>query len=400
AVQGSTRSALVLLDIDRFKQINDRYGHLIGDALLQAVVQRVNSCLRDGDIAYRWGGDEFALILEKVEQDAVVEAVCERVVSRLTGSPFHLSGRTVMVSASLGGILFSPQEKTARSLLHDADVALYDVKRAGRNGYRIYDTDLSDKQIARLGLESDLHQAIKNQELTLYFQPQVHYLTGRIVGLEALVRWQHPHFGLLPPASFIGLAETSDLGLDLGGWVLREAIHQAQTWKIKGAAPVVAINSSPMQFQKAEFAQLVGEILKTTGYNPALLELEVMESTAINQLKTTQDTLNAIAQQGVKITLDDFGTGYSEFARLKQLPLHGLKIDRSLTAELGQDSPDQAITAAIVTLAKALNLSVVAEGVETTAQAEVLIAMGCDVMQGYLFSHPIQSERVAEVCWP
>ncbi|MGF1536951.1 MAG: EAL domain-containing protein [Elainellaceae cyanobacterium] len=392
--------ALILLDLDGFKQVNDTYGHPAGDSLLQSVAQQIRSCLREQDVVYRWGGDEFALILEPVRDIGVAEHICERVLSHLTQFMFRVSGRTLRVSASLGGVVFSPNGQSARSLLRAADAALYEVKRAGRCSYRLYNTDLSLNQVVRLNLESNLRQALKERELKLYFQPQINYLTRKVVGLEALIRWQHPQLGLLPPASFIALAESSNLAFDLGKWVLEEAIAQAQSWKVDGTGPVVAINSSPVQFQQLEYASLIEEMLKATSYNPAFLEIEMTEATAINRLRTTQNTLKAIARQGVKITLDDFGTGYSEFARLKQLPLHGIKIDRSLISELGQNSPDQAIAAAIIALAKALKLAVVAEGVETSAQADILKSMGCTVMQGYLFSQPLQPEQVAELCWP
>lgn len=400
---GATQVALVLVDLDGFKQINDTYGHPIGDSLLQVVAQRLNSCLRSGDTAYRWGGDEFALILEDIEGLDLVKDICGRVISRLAASPFQGAGHMFPITASIGAVLFTPGGQSMRSLVHDADRALYEVKRSGRNDYRVYDAnwvDRSPQGVVRSNFKSDFQRALEHRELLLYFQPQIDYLSQTVVGLEALVRWQHPRAGLLTPDAFVALAESNSLALDLGEWVLREAIHQAQTWGKGGPLPTIAVNTSPVQFCQPGFATMVGDILKTTGFNPAGLELEITESTGISQLQLTQQTLAAIAQQGVKICLDDFGIGYSEFARLKQLPLQGIKIDRSLITELGADSPDRAIAQAIITLAEGLSLTVIAEGVETLAQADALKAMGCRIMQGYFFSRPILAAQVAALCWP
>ncbi|MEO0407028.1 MAG: EAL domain-containing protein [Cyanobacteria bacterium P01_A01_bin.135] len=390
----SITCAVAIVDVDHFKQINDTYGHGIGDALLKAFATRLSQCLAPEESLCRWAGDEFAMIMHH-SADRLAHR-CEEILEQLR-APFHIEQNTIQTTGSLG-VARCRFGDGVGSVLGRADVALYQAKRKGRDAYCLYQSAAVARQVSAIQLERDLRRILGNpasiaQQLSLYFQPQVDCTNHKIIALEALVRWQHPQWGLLYPSTFIDLAEASDLIVALGEWTLREGLRQAKRWRSLNAPPVLAVNMSPWQFQQPNLAAMVQQCLVAAGFSPRQLELEITETLAMNQPNVSQDNLSALSKVGVNIALDDFGTGYSSFARLKQLPINTLKIDRSLVADLEQD-PDDAIVAAIVALAQGLDINLVAEGVETPGQMQALQALGCQRMQGYLFSPAIPGEQV------
>lgn len=388
--------AVLFLDLDQFKTINDTLGHAVGDQLLQEVAQRLSSCLRKEDLLGRWGGDEFTLVLHQVESVEAVALTCERILINLH-PPFQFNGHTLHISTSIGVALFPQDGGDRETLLRHADQALYQAKEEGRDTYRFYSTNLNSDTTEGLMLENDLHQALANQEFRLYFQPQIDYSSGEVICLEALLRWQHPRLGLLLPKSFLGIAEKTGLILAIGEWVLREGIRQAQMWQAAGFSNLLlAINFSAKQLQQVNFVKQTQQILQDSQYSPTQLELEITETTAIRQLQLSQTVLENLVKTGVRVCLDDFGTGYSALHLLKHLPLHKLKIDNSFVSELADNPKDQAIVTAIMALSQGLNLDIVAEGVETQEQATALQALGCNYIQGYMLASPLASAQVID----
>lgn len=394
AERHDTKVGIMFLDLDRFKVINDTLGHDVGDLLLQQTAQRLASCLRAEDLLVRWGGDEFVLVLSSAVEATAMAHTCDRILDSLQPS-FLIHHHELHVSTSIG-VAFFPQDGRDREiLLRHADQALYRAKNEGGRTYRFYQASLNKHTAENLRLEYELYKAIDNHELSLYFQPQIDYATGQIIAVEALLRWQHPRRGLLLPGCFLSLAEGNGQIVAIGEWVLREGMHQVQRFQATGFPNLtLAINLSAKQLHQANLVERIYQILQDLGYNPALLELEITETAAIQQLQHSQTVMDNLIQLGVKISLDDFGTGYSSLQLLKQLPLHKLKVDRSFIADLNTNSQSQAIVSAIITLAAGLNLEVVAEGVETKAQAIDLQTMGCNHIQGYWFSPPLPATEV------
>ncbi|WP_008310603.1 putative bifunctional diguanylate cyclase/phosphodiesterase [Leptolyngbya sp. PCC 6406] len=381
--------ALLFLDLDEFKAINDTLGHAVGDLLLQEVAQRLSTCFREGDTLVRWGGDEFTVILHPVETAEAVADACERVLESLR-EPFEIHSHPLHISTSIGVSLFPHDGRDAETLLRHADVTLYQAKDAGRNTYRFYTASMNADAAEALLLENELYQALGNREFRLYFQPQLDSVTGSVVGMEALLRWQHPRLGLLSPESFLKLAERTGLIIAIGEWVLSMGIAQAQIWHSLGFGHLtLGINLSARQFHHPQLMAQIQRAVEAVNYDPTCLELEITETVALRKLKASQEMMAQLRVMGVKISLDDFGTGYSALHALKVLPLDRLKIDRSFITELVDSPPDQAIAIAIIALAQGLFLDVVAEGVETEAQATLLNSLGCAHMQGYWFSHPL-----------
>ncbi len=399
--------ALMFLDLDGFKRINDTLGHSVGDALLQAVAQRLKDKLRPSDIVARTGldemalhfarlgGDEFTVVLPDLLDAGVVGAIAQRVLAVLQ-LPFHVAGQAITISASVGVAVFPEDGGDAATLLKHADTAMYHAKDQGRNNWQLYRQTLTKQAMARLSLENDLRNGLDRDELRLVYQPQVEATSGSIVGMEALIRWQHPTRGLVSPADFIPVAEDSGLILPIGRWVLRTACRQTREWQRQGLSPPrIAVNLSARQVRASEFVSGVLAVIGETGIGADLLELELTESILMDPDPSHIAGLNALRRAGVHFSIDDFGTGYSSMAYVKQFPIGMLKIDRSFVRGLPQSADDAGIVTAILAMAQSLGLDVIAEGVETDAQCAFLRAAKCPKLQGYLFSPPVPAERMA-----
>ncbi|WP_426075932.1 EAL domain-containing protein [Janthinobacterium sp. PSPC3-1] len=395
AARDGEQLAILFIDLDRFKNVNDTLGHHIGDELLQQVAAQLTARLREGDTLARLGGDEFIVLLENVDGQYGATQVAEKLVAMFE-QPFLVAGHELFVTCSVGVSLFPDDAQDLNMLIRNADVAMYQAKARGRNGYRFYAPSMTGEGIERLRLETFLRRSIEKNEIFLNYQPQVEIDTGRLIGVEALVRWNHPELGLIPPARFIPLAEDSGYINQLGKWVLNEACRQMMRWQAQGLhVPKMAVNLSVKQFERGSMAGVVADILRETGLAPQRLQLEVTESVIMN----TGDALgyiNDLHAIGVGLAIDDFGTGYSSLAYLKQLPVQTLKIDRSFIKDISSDANDEAIAIAIIQLGKSMQLSVIAEGVETQEQAAFLLRHGCRLAQGYFYSRPVLAQDIVE----
>lgn len=388
--------ALAFIDLDHFKRVNDSLGHSVGDALLCAVAERLATVVRKVDSIARLGGDEFILILPGLNASDAAD-VARRLVE-VCAQPFRLGGHDLTVTPSLGISLYPGDGKDFETLLKNADTAMYQAKQAGRNTFQFYASEMNVATLEHLMLESNLRSALANKEFMLYYQPLVALASGRIVGVEALIRWQHPHIGLISPARFIPVAEDTGLINPIGDWVLFEVCQQAQAWQAAGIDPVtVAVNVSPVQFRQSTFVDVVAGALAFTGLEPSLLELELTERTVMHDAEVNLGTMSALHRMGVELAVDDFGTGYSSLAYLKRFPVSKLKIDQSFVRNVVGDADDQAIASTIVSMGRSLRLKVLAEGVETAEQLDWLKAHDCDLVQGYLFSPPVPAEQMAEL---
>jgi diguanylate cyclase (GGDEF)-like protein/PAS domain S-box-containing protein len=395
AVRTNRQLAVMFIDLDRFKTVNDTLGHHVGDELLKQVAGQLSGCLRDGDTLARLGGDEFIVLLEDVDGVHGARQVAEKLM-RLFERPVVVSDYELFVTGSVGISLFPQDAVDMNVLIRNADVAMYQAKARGRNGYRLYAPSMDGDSAGRLRMESLLRRAVERGEIHLHYQPQVEIDTGRLTGVEALVRWHSAELGQVPPTRFIPLAE--DIGFigQLGAWVLEEACRQAVRWEAAGLhVPKIAVNLSGRQFDRGSVAPLVARVLADTGLAPQRLQLEVTESVIMN----TGDALeyiNDLHALGVKLAIDDFGTGYSSLAYLKQLPVETLKIDRSFIKDIPTDKDDEAIAVAIVQLGKSMDLAVIAEGVETVEQATFLLRHGCRHAQGYLYGRPVGADEILD----
>ncbi|MBD2110444.1 MULTISPECIES: bifunctional diguanylate cyclase/phosphodiesterase [Cyanophyceae] len=386
--QNEQMLAVIFLDLDHFKTINDTLSHAVGDLLLQQVTQRISAALRVEDIVARWGGDEFTLILPNLATASDAAKVARRIADQLT-PPFLLQNHELHVTASLGIALFPQDGQDMTTLLQNADAAMYRAKQQGRNNYQFYTQSLSTEAAQRLKLETYLHHALGRDEFVLYYQPQVNVVSGVVVQMEALLRWQHPTLGLVAPNQFIPLAEENGLIVPIGEWVMRTACTQVMAWHRTGLPLVnLAVNLSARQLQHPNLVNVVTAVLNETGLPPTYLELEITETAAMADMAASIERLRDLRQLGVKISMDDFGTGYSCLSHLKQFPLDGIKIDRAFVKDLTHSSVDQAMVNAIIAMAKGLSLNLVAEGVETADQTLCLYELGCTEMQGYLFGYP------------
>ncbi len=396
--QESVAVAVLLLDLDGFKLVNDSRGHAAGDALLVAVGQRLRECLPSGAALARLGGDEFAVLLERVADPGEPARLAERLVEALR-PPFAVNGREVFVTTAVGVATRPPRWAAPDDLLRDADTALYQAKAAGAGSFAVFEPRMRAAVLARLERETALRGAAERGELRLRYQPTVELATGRVVGAEALARWEHPTEGLLHPAEFIRLAEETGLIVPLGRWVLREACHQARQWQDhrRGGAPLVSVNLSARQLREAGFVAEVAEALEASGLDPECLELEITESTAMRATPEVLRALRDLRKLRVRLAIDDFGTGFSSLSRLRQLPVDVLKVDRSFVAGLGRDTGSLAIVRAVVALAHDLGLVVTAEGVETAEQGAMLCALGVDLGQGFHFARPLPGEALGEL---
>lgn len=390
AARHGDRLAILFLDLDHFKSVNDSLGHAIGDELLSAVANRLSVCLRDSDFLARLGGDEFVVILPRLSQAEDPTPVAQKLLEALR-APVQVGEHELTVSTSIGIALYPEDGQDVSTLLKHADVAMYSAKAQGRNAYAYFTPDMDAHALERLLLENALRRAIDRDELVLHYQPQV-TLQGELIGCEALVRWQHPEHGLLPPTQFIGVAEDSGLIHALGEWVLNMACRQQAAWASSGRRLTMAVNISALQFKQNGFSETVCRILEESGTDPSCLELELTESALMQPTNEVLARMQRLRSLGIRLALDDFGTGYSSLSYLKRLPIHRLKIDRSFVQDLPDDPEDVAIASATLSLARNLGMEVVAEGVETEAQREFLRERGCPVLQGYLFSRPLPAE--------
>jgi diguanylate cyclase (GGDEF)-like protein len=382
----------LLVSIDRFKKINDTLGHAIGDLLLKEVGLRLQSCLKQGETVARFEGEEFALLLTQIEatEDLVETA---RAIDEVLKPSFLLAGHEVYLTASIGISVFPHDGDDGSTILQNAGAALYRAKTQGGNNYQFYTADMNSRALKRLAMETSLRRAIENDEFELYYQPQIDFGSGKVVGAEALIRWQHPDLGLLLPLEFIPLAEDTGLIVAIGAWVMRQASFQAESWRRRGFDDFsIAVNVSARQFQQKSFFESVVRVLDETGLRPACLELELTETSIMENAESAVALLSNIRKLGVKIAIDDFGTGYSSLSYLKRLPIDILKLDRSFVNGATSDPDDAALVMAIITLAHNLRLHVIAEGVESEEHLRFLRLLRCDGGQGYLFGRPMTAE--------
>jgi diguanylate cyclase (GGDEF)-like protein/PAS domain S-box-containing protein len=394
--------AVVLLDIDNFKLVNDSLGHSAGDELLMEIAPRLEGALRPGDTIARLGGDEFVVLLEQIPNERAAASIAERMVAAFE-FPFELSAGEHFAKASLGIALACDSDRQSASLVRDADAAMYQAKSHGRGRFEVFDRAMRIRTVARLSLENDLRRALERDELRIAYQPIVSLQDSSIVSVEALLRWQHPERGLVRPDEFIPIAEESGLIEPIGSWVLEAACSQAAQWHAArpDSRPVgISINLSVRQLTQRDLEATVAKALELTGIEPASVCLEITESVLLDEPASVSETIRRVARLGVRFVLDDFGTGYSSLAYLTQLPIDGLKVDRSFVEALGSEERSTAITTAIVRMAQALSVEVIAEGVETERQLEALRSLQCELAQGFHFFRPLSAEAVTELLVP
>jgi len=389
--------AVLLLDLDSFKDVNDALGHPLGDRLLCTVAQRINTVVRATDTLARLGGDEFLLVQPQVRRSADVITLADKILATVA-TPLDLAGQELQISTSIGVALFPQDGQDPDALLQHAELALYRAKAQGRGQYRFFEPAMDDEAQARRRLERELRQALEQGEFVLHYQPQLDLASGRLVGAEALVRWNHPERGLVPPGEFIPAAEANGLIRPLGAWVLREACRQATVWRERGWDLSVAVNLSPVQLRHRQLLPLIGVALEAAGLEPARLELEITEGVLMENVEQQGDgLLRGLTADGVRLALDDFGIGYSSLAYLRHLPVKTIKIDRSFVRDLGQDPDALALVRAIVTLGHSLRKRVVAEGIENATQLALLRELGCDEAQGYHIARPLDAAQFADL---
>lgn len=392
--------ALLFLDLDRFKMINDSLGHSVGDELLSAVAERIKSCLREEDTAARFGGDEFVILVPELSGDqdvaqSLVRQLAQRILVELS-LPFNIKDQQLYITASIGISLFPTDNATSAELLQQADTAMYRTKEEGRNGFHFYQAEMQAHASERLILEKSLHRALENEEFSLQYQPQIDE-NGELSGVEALIRWNHPTLGRIAPDKFIPIAEETGLIIPIGRWVMINAFHQVMTLQAKtlpASFKRLAINISPRQFSDEGFVDEVRDVLRLTGADPSLLELELTEGMLVKNIDEVIAKMKALKSLGLSFSIDDFGTGYSSLRYLKHLPLDQLKVDQSFVRDLIWDSNSRAIVHTIIAMANHLDLALIAEGVETDEERQVLLELGCKHYQGYYFSRPVSSNAL------
>jgi len=389
--------SVMFLDLDRFKVINDTLGHMIGDKLLQAVAMRLRHCLREGDTLARIGGDEFTLLLPAVNSKNDAKIIASKIIKSLK-MPFKIDSHELFVSTSIGISQYPEDGQTMESLIKHADIAMYSVKGKGKNGYEFYHLDMLDVYSKHLSLENDLRRAMDDNQFKIYYQPQINIETNEVVGMEALIRWQHPERGLISPSEFIELAEETHLIKEIGDWVLENAIAELKRWRTMGLSNVrIAINVSSIQLEQDDFVEKVLNILKKHDVPGDHLEIEITENTLMHDTDDGIQKLTELSNNNIKIAIDDFGTGYSSLNYLKRLPIDTLKIDQSFIRDMSNSEEDSSIIKAIIAMAKGLNLNIISEGVETEAQLEQLKAWRCKNMQGFLFGRPMPDTQAVDM---
>ena len=403
-------SAILFLDLDNFKRINDTLNHSVGDLLLKAVAERLSKYIRIADTVARQGvkassntvarlgGDEFTVLLTEINSLQDAAKVAQRILNSLS-VPFRLDGHEVFVSGSIGIAVYPFDGEDMDSLLRNADTAMYHAKNQGKNNFQFYKQSMNATAFERLTMENDLRKAVERNELILYYQPKMDIRTGKIIAVEALLRWNHPDKGLLAPAEFISLAEETGLIIPIGEWVLKTACNQNKVWQRPGSGftrIAVSVNLSGQQFKQEGVVKVIEKVLHDSLLGPEYLELEITESVIMKNAEIIITMFHNLKNMGVQLSMDDFGTGYSSFSYLKRFPLDIIKIDRSFIKDISEKNEDAAIVKAIIAMAHTLKLRVVAEGVETEQQLELLRKLGCDEMQGYLLSTPLPADEIPE----
>jgi diguanylate cyclase (GGDEF)-like protein/PAS domain S-box-containing protein len=387
--------AVMFIDVDRFKHVNDTFGHAAGDQLLKQVSARLSECVRGDDTVGRLSGDEFAIVLSRLSAPVDAATVAKKIVDELN-RPFQLEGAELFVTVSIGVTVFPTDTVDQDTLIRNADVAMYRAKDRGRNNYQFYTPEMNRRTREMLNMEGELRRALERDEFVLHYQPKVSLENGRVTGIEALLRWRHPERGLVPPADFIPLLEETGLVVQAGEWVLRAVCRQLAEWGARGMRRVpIAVNLSARQFLAPNLGESIKKILESNGVAPSLLEVEITESAIMSDTEEANRTLEYLETLGVKSAIDDFGTGYSSLGYLKRFPLGALKVDRSFVSDITTDPDDAHITQAVISMAHSLGLKVIAEGVETEAQLAFLLRYGCDEVQGYLFSRPLPADECA-----
>jgi diguanylate cyclase (GGDEF)-like protein/PAS domain S-box-containing protein len=389
--------AILFLDLDGFKHINDSLGHAIGDELLQSVATRLGTCIRHSDTVSRLGGDEFVVLLSEVTHTADAAISAKKVLAALT-APHRVAQHELTVTASIGLSIYPADGQDAETLIRNADTAMLRAKQSGRNNYQFFRANMNARSAERQSVEEGLRHALRRKEFVLHYQPKIHLKTGAIIGAEALIRWQRPDHGLVSPRQFVPIAEECGLILPIGQWVLCHACRQARAWQDAGIRAIpVAVNVSSVEFRSEEFINNVWTILRDTRLEPRYLELELTESVLMQNVESTATTLNALRDMGTTVAIDDFGTGYSSLSYLRRFPIDALKLDRSFVQEITSDTSDAIISSAVINMGRSLKHRVVAEGVETVSQLAFLQAHGCDEGQGYYFSRPIVAQQFAKL---
>jgi len=386
--------AVLFIDLDQFKKINDSLGHHVGDEVLVEAAKRLKESLREEDTLARLGGDEFTIILQNVKSIQDVSNVAAKIVTRMRQA-IEVDEHKLFISSSIGISLYPQDSSKSLDLLKFADTAMYKAKDEGRNNYQFYSSDMTAVAFEKVVMDSSLRIAIKEEQFVVYYQPQFNMLNDEIVGMEALVRWQHPQIGLVPPGKFIPIAEESGLIIEIDSIVMKQAMKQFTQWYKDGLNPGrLALNLAMKQLNEKDFVTKLSETMNSLEFQPQWLELEVTESQIMNNPNAAIEKLNKFSDIGIEIAIDDFGTGYSSLAYLKKLPLDKLKIDQSFVRDIDVDEDDAAITKAIIALGKSLNMKLIAEGVETESQRDFLIANGCEYVQGYLYAKPMPQEEI------
>jgi diguanylate cyclase (GGDEF)-like protein len=406
------KMAALFLDLDDFKRINDTLGHTIGDMLLKAISERLLDCLRSSDIlghtaenvstnmVARFGGDEFTILLTEIRDSGDAAVVAQRIMETLM-TPLNLAGHEVVITPSVGIAVFPEDGNNTEVLFRNADTAMYSAKRSGKNNFQLYNNAMNSSALERLTMENHLRKALEQNELQLHYQPQQELDSGRIIAVEALLRWQNGELGNVPPDRFIPMAEDSGLIIPIGEWVLRTACTQLKAWQDTGV-PVarMAVNISVRQFMYPGFIQLVQEVIEETGLNPESLELEITESLLMQDADGAIHLLNELKALGVQLAIDDFGTGYSSLSYLKRFPIDRLKVDKMFVREITTNTEDAAITRAVIAMANNMNLRVIAEGVETAEQLNYLAKEHCHEIQGYYLSRPVPANEISSLIEP
>ncbi|VAX00381.1 diguanylate cyclase/phosphodiesterase (GGDEF & EAL domains) with PAS/PAC sensor(s) [hydrothermal vent metagenome] len=389
--------AVMFMDLDRFKFINDTLGHKVGDILLKEVAKSIQTCLRDTDIVARLGGDEFIFLLPKIDQSLKAAKVAKHIL-KILSKPFMIEQQEIYISASIGIAMYPSDGDSAVKLIQNADLAMYSAKESGRNKYDFFTKKMNQVVTNRLRLENDMRAALKNDEFFLEYQPVIDTITKKMVGTEALIRWRHPKKGRLYPNDFISIAEETRQIIHIGNWVLEQACIQNKKWQNNSASKMrIAINVSAVQFTQANFVNKVRDILQQTGMDAHYLELELTEGILMQDIDLTFNVLSELRDIGVRISIDDFGTGYSSMSYLKRFPLDILKIDRSFIKDLPHDPIDSAIVTAIAAMARGLSLEIIAEGIENSEQNAFVKKVGCDCMQGFYLQKPVAASSISKL---
>ena len=391
--------AVMSVNLDRFRQVNDSFGHPVGDQLLQAAAERLKGHVQAGDTVARMGGDDFCFVLTRVKAAHHVGEIAQKVLDSFAHHPISVGDSEIFVTAGIGISIYPFDGMDATALIRNADAALHHAKNEGRSNFQYYTAQMNISAWRRLTLEAELHRALERDEFVLHYQPKIDFASGKMNGMEALLRWQHAERGLIFPGEFIPLLEETGLIVPVGEWVLRTACRQARAWQKLGIYTHVAVNLSALQFRQPDLAGVVLGIMEENDLDPGIgsFELELTESLLMNDADKTLATLNALHEKGIRFSIDDFGTGYSSLTYLKRFPISSLKIDQSFVRDLAEGLDDAAIVSAIIAMGHALGLKVIAEGVETAEQFARLREMECDEAQGYLFSHPVSADRMTHL---